>query len=95
MTLKHTPGPWNTTGNGLVYSVDEVVADATFGCMNGETTIANARLIASAPDLLAALQEIAAAGYDSAHSYPGAGWLIAHEKFAAFARAAISKATGE
>jgi hypothetical protein len=56
---------------------------------------ANARLISAAPDLLAALHAIADAGESAANSYPGDGWRLAHEKFAAFARAAISKATGE
>jgi hypothetical protein len=51
--------------------------------------------IAAAPDLLAALHAIADAGESAANSYPGDGWRLAHEKFAAFARAAISKATGE
>lgn len=91
MTLKHTPGPWNTTGNGLVYSVDEVVADATFGCMDGETTIANARLIASAPDLLAALQYVT----DILSSSIAPDDYEPFRKCVSQARAAISKATGE
>ena len=61
---KHTPGPWRVTAAPLnpgvstrwieVYSVDpeDDVAQATGG--NLKTAQANARLIAAAPDLLAA-----------------------------------------
>lgn len=65
-------------------------------CRNPKLPLAsqrvNARLAAAAPDLLAALQQIAQSDA-AAHSYPGDGWRLAHEKFAAFARAAIARAS--
>jgi len=62
MTTHHTPGPWNVTGlyvreqdGGLVASINDL--------WHGQKTPkaeknANARLIAAAPDLLAALEEL-------------------------------------
>ena len=58
MTTQHTPGPWTTSSlpNGTEWTVSidggDMLADLT-GCPNEQ---ANARLIAAAPDLLAALQ---------------------------------------
>lgn len=58
---KHTPGPWRATPS--VWTLDWVVehtgADTTFRPL--PVTESNARLIAAAPDLLAAC--IAALGY--------------------------------
>ena len=85
---KHTPGPWNARhtpfrGQGIqdVWCIDwspdqEEVAEIVHGA-------ANARLIAAAPDLLEALQDMV-----SDHASLSAATL-------AFARAAIAKATGE
>ena len=52
----HTPGPWKTTKSEMVETEDgRLVADVlTFGARRA----ADARLIAAAPDLLAALCEI-------------------------------------
>lgn len=87
---KHTPGPWAVHPNqavvdafdggvplsvcALLWPTDERSEDETF---------ANARLIASAPDLLDALREIA--------DLP---WFRQDEG-AQIARAAIAKAKGE
>jgi len=87
---KHTPGPWRVTAAPLnpgvstrwieVYSVDpeDDVAQATGG--NLKTAQANARLIAAAPDLLAALEDILEGNRN--------GWI------ARVAREAIAKAKG-
>lgn len=54
---KHTPGPWFVDGHE-VYSHDTTHADCTIRIADsttlGESKHANARLISSAPDLLAA-----------------------------------------
>lgn len=57
MTTKHTPGPWtlDLTGKGLRGADGHAVFDDYADRSNAET-LANARLIASAPDLLAALE---------------------------------------
>jgi hypothetical protein len=56
----HTPGPWELTQYGAVVRKD-YGSQAVVYTNNGESCIngaANARLIASAPDLLAALKDI-------------------------------------
>lgn len=94
---KHTPGPW-TWGDdywGLYGSGpdNEVLSDATYENMwlsFGNKREANGRLIAAAPDMLAALREIAATVVYA----PEGG----HEEVAEcvrIARCAIAKATGE
>ena len=55
----HTPGPW-TLQNGTVLGADGVGVTRPFERFDGAAS-ANARLIAAAPELLAALQEIAIA----------------------------------
>jgi hypothetical protein len=83
--MSHTPGPWHleVEPDALhVYSpVEEVVhfTDAGWDESTRATFEANARLIAAAPDLLAALEEIAEWGE----------W-----ESAPIARAAIAKAKG-
>jgi hypothetical protein len=80
---KHTPGPWvrNETW-GLIVSGDVEVAALHSG------NEANARLIAAAPELLAALKWIAA------HGDTGEGRRPAYYDMRAKARAAIAKAAG-
>ncbi len=54
----HTPGPWRVVGAAIV-SDSEGVADVRFHRANTTpipTAMANARLIAAAPDMLQALQ---------------------------------------
>lgn len=61
---KHTPGPWVVDGSGIKVFADvsngypPIVAQATSGdnSLTLQTMEANARLIAAAPDLLAALE---------------------------------------
>jgi len=58
---KHTPGPWRQQGAPNSHRVNAVssgpVAVASERFMSREERIANARLIAAAPDLLAALKD--------------------------------------
>jgi len=61
---KHTPGPWKeATWSGRVAIIHDRADDGTFdivvACNDQAPTLADARLIAAAPDLLAALQLIA------------------------------------
>lgn len=62
MQANRTPGPWYTMGAGVYTGSaqnDNIahIATAHFYGVSGDP-MANARLIAAAPDLLAALQEI-------------------------------------
>lgn len=98
-SAKHTPGPWNIGSSDLPVSDLSVHAPDSIG---GHTTlcrmaiihpsvdlVANARLMAAAPELLAALQRLA-------QSYE---WLTPRggdpTDALKAARAAIHKATGE
>lgn len=63
MTPRHTPGPWKLSGANTVHGADCVVAfvgtaDEEVRRFSGERQSADARLIAAAPDLLAALEEL-------------------------------------
>lgn len=89
MTTKHTPGPWvagceDDPGSGDVYMEDGSLIAEAF--INGDvkTRMANARLIAAAPDLLETLQSFPGFTNDATSGDP---WV---EKM----RTAISKATG-
>lgn len=85
LLAQHTPGPWHAmpfNGGETIYAHDNHrVAECLATGKHGEKHEANARLIAAAPELLAALQNILAANPDLAE--------VADE-----ARAAIAKATG-
>lgn len=95
--MKHSPGKWEPEFVGHGGPGDNPVE--FWEVTNGHARIAenmteaDARLIAAAPELLAALQAIADA--ESAGSaYPGDGWRLAHEKLCGYARAAIAKIKG-
>jgi hypothetical protein len=54
-TNKHTSGPWHYAPGELIYGPDgESVASCRFVTNYKETNVANMRLVAAAPDLLAA-----------------------------------------
>ncbi|OZI38998.1 hypothetical protein CEG14_05535 [Bordetella genomosp. 1] len=106
MTTKHTPGPWaRDIGSGFgcdVRAENGRKVAATWGINSGDPhrpayraeCDANARLIAAAPELLEALQELAddiadRFDMDSPSTNPGIKHCIKQ------ARAAILKATGE
>lgn len=90
---KHTPGPWRVFGGtdddrGHVMTSDGyAVADCCldYSSIPTREQLENARLIAAAPDLLAALKEIAE--WTERYTTPG-------HPISTVARAAIAKATG-
>jgi hypothetical protein len=90
--VKHTPGPWSTgcdEDGHMVYAADDsAVADALRDDGDAEAEVSNARLIAAAPDLLAACQVALAA-------YRLAGKDVPENSTAATLRSAIAKAEGQ
>jgi len=102
----HTPGPWTFNGDHVVAGTHTVLADpfASDALFGGEGE-ANARLIAAAPDLLAALVKLVAfaAQYtgDGCNEAEGAVLDTAHanaeplDNMVDTARAAIARATGK
>lgn len=111
MTQKHTPGPWPhslsgdgkriVVGDGLVegpngYEVAEVYSD---DC-DLQTAFANARLIAAAPELLAAIDRYLAArkALEAAPTHNGPAFdaaMAEHDAALADLTAASAKAKGE
>lgn len=94
MKTNHTPGPWTVNGK-TVKSVDHghhyTVARVDNPKFTPEANAANARLIAAAPDLLAALRALTAVveSYEYGRPWPGRPHAQMDE-----ARAAIARATG-
>ena len=99
MNAKHTPGPWT------VKSATSVVADgaqvASCGFKMGswpkedyDTEEANARLIAAAPDLLAACRWLIDQMAEPIHDGGDGGIVSDYARRYADARAAIARATG-
>lgn len=84
----HTPGPWYALSEGITDSAIGyraiVDSDGVTVCNPSPMGEANARLIAAAPDLLAALQGLM--------NYVG-GWDESTDHPCGIARAAIEKAT--
>ena len=113
MTTKHTPGPWKVgqyLGSLRQFVIHMDVGDNgrgsdvafTSAAFGNDETIANARLIAAAPDLLEALQwyEAKAVQMGRAAIDQDSKLLLELMKeiaveYGAQARAAIAKATGE
>ena len=107
MTAQHTPGPWRIviesadpewaiivdTGGGIVANVNsETGPDASSAPATRKMPRdANARLIAAAPELLAALERILRA-HDSGNNGAYMGEAVLCKMFATQARAAIAKA---
>jgi len=93
MKTQHTPGPWSvkkaSPQAGIIIAPNRSLGIAeVFG--GGETDISNARLIASAPELLSAL-EFLLADYIAIDGEELTGSAVPVEK----ARVAIAKAKGE
>lgn len=91
--INHTPGPWSARANGAQWVVDagreQRVASVNTALMGQE---ANARLIAAAPELLAALRPFADIGVSENPDYQP---MIRMDREAILAaRAAIAKAEG-
>jgi hypothetical protein len=92
--MAHTPGPWIVNG----YEIVQQDCDSTFppltkicnghGNLNMETIDANARLLAAAPELLAALKELV--HYDEGSSAQGSFGYEALGR----CKSAIAKAEG-
>lgn len=80
----HTPGPWHVANGCQIRSAKDQIAKAWM-MRNGEG-LANARLIAAAPEMLEALEEIVSAA-------DGDGWSQLDADLRK-ARAAIAKAKG-
>jgi hypothetical protein len=85
--MHHTPGPWFTEATSKIGHVAICDSDGFTICNPSPMGADNARLIAAAPDLLAALQAIREAA--EGHVPLVNSWI------AATARRAINKATGE
>lgn len=91
-TQKHTPGPWHV-GSGkhdfIVYDAEgwAVASAAVYHQRNQGCEASNARLIASAPDLLAALEML----WDVARDVPS---VKNREQLATTVRAALRAAKG-
>ena len=88
MTTKHTPGPWHTDDTKSFYVFAEQAGVTHGQFVANASTAANARLIASAPDLLAALQQCLVIVDAHRRAAGGEGDIAAMN-----ARAAIAKAT--
>lgn len=85
--MSHTPGPWHAEGSVVTNDQDEIISTCVIGfCArkDHDEDHATARLIAAAPDMLEALEEImkTIAGCQTEFYYQ-------------LARAAIAKAKGE
>lgn len=92
MNTNHTPGPWYQSERNGQYIVAKDIGDRSHDiahpCWWSEETCANARLIAAAPDLLAALKNLVEAVEFTPLGVRGI-------KACQQARAAIAKARGE
>ena len=101
MTTKHTPGPWEKADgtDGITRGIrgwhgPEMVNVINWNGISRSTSVtgqANANLIAAAPDLLAALQDVDALWMHNSIAHGDGKIGPLHEKVIA----AIAKATGE
>lgn len=90
MTSQHTPGPWYVTPDACaVYEKDGLGyrADTICHIVGHPFTRANARLVAAAPEMLAALESLVAKNYGQPQGVTVPALDIA--------RAAIARATGD
>jgi hypothetical protein len=91
---KFTAGPWKFLKGGMLVAQDETEIVGTFHKANGND--ANARLIAAAPELYAAIHAILEdAGYLSGEALPQLRELNVTRSKLDAARAALKKARGE
>ena len=93
--MNHTPGPWKWKTTGYRHLMTTAGADIhDFGCgccsCTGDLSDADARLIAAAPELLEALEELYHL-IDDAHD----GDRVFTFELAQKAKAAIAKARGQ
>lgn len=91
----HTPGPWHVVSHRpnlvKVETARVVICDA-FGGLNDET-MANARLVATAPDLLASLIELESMVAEMLPKHGPCGWgeLALNQAREAIAKARASQ----
>jgi hypothetical protein len=96
----HTPGPWEIlTTNRKTYVVTNALSQPFVGqVIAGPTTCpdweSNARLIASAPDLLSALEAVTKAYVELVQSDYPPSWSAEKNSEVISARKAIAKAKG-
>ncbi|MFJ3486620.1 hypothetical protein ACIPL1_24925 [Pseudomonas sp. NPDC090202] len=85
----HTPGPWRAAPSGQIVGGPTKVRQICkiWNTRDREQDLANASLLAAAPDLLTALQDLLFAYEDPENTGS------THDEKVAAARAAISKAT--
>ena len=101
MTTKHTPGPWIADGSNIKLTGKETrivanVSDPHRPTQQTDVNIANANLIAAAPDLLEALEDAEFIMRQLAkHPQEVASMLDTLKRSSKDARAAIAKAKGE
>jgi hypothetical protein len=96
MSAQHTPGPWH------VDLYDAAGVDGVDGCRvaitgfgEDDTDQANARLIAAAPDMLAALEDAPTMSkYHGQRGFEADRFIADYEAWRVKARAAIAKAEG-
>ena len=93
MKATHTPGPWHyVTGvDGAVVYTGVTIATIPIDALDW---LSNAHLIASAPDLLAALNRLIQSLPEDSNEYPDSASARQVFDSIRFAREAISKATG-
>lgn len=106
MSTTHTAGPWKHEGDGYITGIENDPANKCVGLVDIASVYlravpgrhdANARLIAAAPELLEALQEMVAGDAEAIEEAQALGAPFPEEMLATFkkARAAIARATGE
>ncbi len=97
MKATHTPGPWKITGGRFVGEGQMIGAPSGHICRvyapDNRDESANARLIAAAPELLAACKAVIGHGY-CANTSSVASQDYVSKKAIAKVRAAIAKAEG-
>lgn len=96
--MNHTPGPWQITkdttrGEFVTYTKVRDGHDGVIAVMHINED-ANARLIAAAPELLAALEAITKAYVELVESDYAPRWNAENDSEVISARAAIAKAKG-
>ena len=95
MSAAHTAGPWDVEAdrhNGGKFTIKAgiyYIAD-TIGGFCDDEEMANAALIAAAPDLLAAMEDIA----DDYSTHEATPYRERYDRIVSVARAAIVKAKG-
>lgn len=96
---KHTPGPWKATETGGIFSPEPHSSHVASVNQypNGAESDANARLIAAAPELLAALKSCAdfMQAWANNPKHVTQNRINAFNEQAKFARDAIAKAKGQ